>query len=171
MGFGAAFPPRILNMTVPQVGQRPLIALRPFFMVSSCAFEISFLALHLTQYPSGIKISRRKASCPPAVANTLRVACRKRQGGKRTAKEVSVYATFGVLLFKLEHRTLNSQHRTRTTRLKNDSVRDGGIGRDLFPLRISRPELRLFHGRSQRADVLQSPCLQTRCNQCSSDAF
>ena len=50
-----ALPPRILNMTVPQVGHLPLMALRPFFMVSSTASEISFLALHLTQYPSGIR--------------------------------------------------------------------------------------------------------------------
>ena len=49
-------PPKILNMTVPQVGQRPLMALRPFFIISSTASEISFLALHLTQYPSGIKL-------------------------------------------------------------------------------------------------------------------
>ena len=51
----AALPPRILNMTVPQVGHLPLMAVRPFFIVSSTAFMISFLALHLTQYPSGIK--------------------------------------------------------------------------------------------------------------------
>jgi hypothetical protein len=31
------------------------MALRPFFIVSSTALAISFLALHLTQYPSGIK--------------------------------------------------------------------------------------------------------------------
>jgi hypothetical protein len=43
-------------MTVPQVGHLPLMALRPFFMVSSTALEISFLALHLTQYPSGIRV-------------------------------------------------------------------------------------------------------------------
>jgi hypothetical protein len=43
-------------MTVPQVGHLPLMALRPFFIVSSTALEISFLALHLTQYPSGIRI-------------------------------------------------------------------------------------------------------------------
>jgi hypothetical protein len=42
-------------MTVPQVGHLPLMALRPFFMTSSTASLISFLALHLTQYPSGIK--------------------------------------------------------------------------------------------------------------------
>ena len=47
--------PKILNMTVPQVGHLPLMALRPFFIVSSTPSEISFLALHLTQYPSGIK--------------------------------------------------------------------------------------------------------------------
>ena len=51
----AALPPRILNITVPQVGHLPLIALRPFFIVSSTPLAISFLALHLTQYPSGIK--------------------------------------------------------------------------------------------------------------------
>ena len=54
-GAGAAADlPRILNMTVPQVGHLPLMALRPFFMVSSTPSEISFLALHLTQYPSAI---------------------------------------------------------------------------------------------------------------------
>jgi hypothetical protein len=55
--------PSILNMTVPQVGHLPLMALRPFFMVSSTPFEISFLALHLTQYPSDIKLFTVRASC------------------------------------------------------------------------------------------------------------
>jgi hypothetical protein len=32
------------------------MALRPFFIVSSTPSEISFLALHLTQYPSAIKL-------------------------------------------------------------------------------------------------------------------
>ncbi len=54
-GATVALPPRILNITVPQVGHLPLMALRPFFMISSTASMISFLALHLTQYPSGIK--------------------------------------------------------------------------------------------------------------------
>ena len=54
-------PPRILNITVPQVGHLPLMALRPFFIVSSTALEISFLALHLTQYPSGINEFTAKA--------------------------------------------------------------------------------------------------------------
>jgi hypothetical protein len=54
-GAGAvAFPPNILNITVPQVGHFPLMAFRPFFIVSSTPSIISFLALHLTQYPSGI---------------------------------------------------------------------------------------------------------------------
>jgi hypothetical protein len=56
--------PKILNMTVPQVGHLPLMALRPFFMVSSTPLAISFLALHLTQYPSAIKIFTIRASCP-----------------------------------------------------------------------------------------------------------
>lgn len=43
-------------MTVPQVGQRPLMARRPFFMTSSTASEISFFDLHFTQYPSGISL-------------------------------------------------------------------------------------------------------------------
>src|SRR5438309_9145783 len=59
-GTGIALPPRILNITTPQVGHLPLIALRPFFMTSSTASAISFFALHFTQYPSGIKISQLK---------------------------------------------------------------------------------------------------------------
>lgn len=55
-GGGVALPPRILNMTVPQVGHLPFIALRPFFMTSSTPSAISFLALHLTQYPSAINL-------------------------------------------------------------------------------------------------------------------
>src|SRR6185369_9124009 len=80
----AALPPRILNMTVPQVGHLPLMALRPFFITSSTPSTISFFALHLTQYPSGIS-----SSCAPATRETLhaflgcghslRAACRKRQ--------------------------------------------------------------------------------------------
>jgi hypothetical protein len=54
-GGGVALP-RILNITVPQVGHLPLMALRPFFMVSSTPSAMGFLALHLTQYPSDIKI-------------------------------------------------------------------------------------------------------------------
>jgi hypothetical protein len=53
--LAVALPPKILNITVPQVGHLPLIALRPFFIVSSTPSMISFLALHLTQYPSGIE--------------------------------------------------------------------------------------------------------------------
>ena len=52
----AALPPRILNITAPQTGHLPLMALRPFFIVSSTASAISLFALHLTQYPSGIKL-------------------------------------------------------------------------------------------------------------------
>src|SRR5262245_6489823 len=48
-------------MTVPQVGHLPLMAFRPFFIVSSTAPTISFFALHLTQYPSGLgKILQRR---------------------------------------------------------------------------------------------------------------
>ena len=50
LGAGVtALPPRILNITVPQVGHLPLMAFRPFFMTSSTPSAISFLALHLTQ--------------------------------------------------------------------------------------------------------------------------
>ena len=63
-----ALPPRILNMTVPQVGHLPFIALRPFFMTSSTPSAISFLALHLTQYPSAINIlGRLRRTMRPAV--------------------------------------------------------------------------------------------------------
>jgi len=47
-------------MTVPHVGHLPLMALRPFFMVSSTPSVISFFALHLTQYPSGIRVPVHK---------------------------------------------------------------------------------------------------------------
>jgi hypothetical protein len=44
-----ALPPKILYITVPQVGHLPFIAFRPFFVVTSTASEISLFALHLTQ--------------------------------------------------------------------------------------------------------------------------
>src|SRR5436190_10751668 len=78
-GGGEAFPPKILNITVPQVGHLPLMALRPFFIVSSTASMISFFALHLTQYPSGIKILLPDASCAAAVTDTLLGGGPKRQ--------------------------------------------------------------------------------------------
>jgi hypothetical protein len=40
------------NNFVPQSGQTPWMAGRPFFMVTSCALAISFFALHFTQYAS-----------------------------------------------------------------------------------------------------------------------
>ena len=40
----------ILNILVPQVGQVPLRAGFPFFMVTPTAFGSSFFARHLTQY-------------------------------------------------------------------------------------------------------------------------
>jgi hypothetical protein len=61
----AALPPSILNITVPHVGHLPLMALRPFFIVSSTASVISFFALHLTQYPSDIKNSAGSALHAP----------------------------------------------------------------------------------------------------------
>jgi hypothetical protein len=64
------FPPRILNITVPHVGHFPLMAFRPFFIVSSTASIISFFALHLTQYPSGIKNLLPDASCIMAVTRS-----------------------------------------------------------------------------------------------------
>jgi hypothetical protein len=44
--------PRIRYIPVPQVPHDPFIALRPFFIVTSCPLPISLLALHFTQYPS-----------------------------------------------------------------------------------------------------------------------
>src|SRR6185437_9353245 len=77
-------PPKILNMTVPHVGHLPLMALRPFFIVSSTASTISFLALHLTQYPSGIKFFRADASCESAVRGKVWGRSRPALTGKRT---------------------------------------------------------------------------------------
>jgi hypothetical protein len=60
------------------------MALRPFFIVSSTASMISFLALHLTQYPSGIKNLLPDASCVMAVTQTsLWKGYPYRQAGKR----------------------------------------------------------------------------------------
>src|ERR1051326_4511482 len=70
-GVGVAFPPRILYITVPQVGHLPLIALRPFLVVTSTASTISFLALHLTQYPSGIE--KLAAAAPHAPGQLWRI--------------------------------------------------------------------------------------------------
>ena len=59
-------------MTVPQVGHLPLMAFRPFFMTSSTPSAISFLALHLTQYPSAINIlSRQRRTMRPAVNRSV----------------------------------------------------------------------------------------------------
>ena len=63
-----ALPPKILYITVPQVGHLPLIALRPFFVVTSIASVISFFALHLTQYPSAIEKFARSALHAPTVS-------------------------------------------------------------------------------------------------------
>lgn len=98
-GFGAAgaataaLPPRILNMTTPQVGHLPLIALRPFFMVSSTASAISFLALHLTQYPSGIKMVWAGASGD--MPQFLEVT-----GGRPTASTFKRLMVHNMLMFK-----------------------------------------------------------------------
>ena len=82
-GFGgvAALPPKILNMTVPQVGHLPLMALRPFFMTSSTPSAISFLALHLTQYPSAIMEILARTPHAPRQTASLEVGCRGRQLG------------------------------------------------------------------------------------------
>lgn len=57
--------PLILYMPVPQTGQTPLSALRPFFIVTSCASFMSLFALHLTQYASDIlsTSSRKRFVC------------------------------------------------------------------------------------------------------------
>ena len=47
----------ILNILVPHDGQTPWVAGFPFFMVMALAFFISFLARHLTQYPSMVTAS------------------------------------------------------------------------------------------------------------------
>lgn len=84
-------------MTVPQVGHLPLMALRPFFIVSSTALEISFLALHLTQYPSGIMIFRQGAPCCPAVRVTLRAADWQRQQANWSRRKPANRRPYGVV--------------------------------------------------------------------------
>jgi hypothetical protein len=70
-------------MTVPHVGHFPLIAFRPFFIVSSIPSMISFLALHLTQYPSGITNSlQRRGMHLSSYTNSLFGGCHYRQPGK-----------------------------------------------------------------------------------------
>ena len=82
--MAAALPPKILNMTVPQVGQRPFMALRPFFITSSTASAISFLALHLTQYPSAIIGCLAKRAMRSGIhRTTLRAQAESRQRLKR----------------------------------------------------------------------------------------
>ena len=44
----------ILKIFVPQTGQRPCVAGRPFFMVMAFASLISREALHFTQYPEAM---------------------------------------------------------------------------------------------------------------------
>jgi len=71
-------------MTVPQVGQRPLMARRPFFITSSTASAISFFDLHLTQYPSGIGLLPCGAKQAPDEQNKsvgARPLDRQRQNG------------------------------------------------------------------------------------------
>jgi hypothetical protein len=85
----AALPPNILNITVPHVGHVPLMAFLPFFMTSSTAFTISFLALHLTQYPSGIESFPVRRIMRPAVnGNTLRFVPPHRQLVKGSTKTI-----------------------------------------------------------------------------------
>src|SRR5437879_7448551 len=84
---GTALPPRILNITVPQIGHLPLMALRPFFITSSTASTISFLALHLTQYPSGIKNwLPRRSMRRGSYLNSLGGAAWQRQQRKGSAR-------------------------------------------------------------------------------------
>ena len=97
---GVALPPRILNMTVPQVGQRPLMALRPFFIISSTASTISFLALHLTQYPSAINYSSPKRPTRPAVMGLtyglpISSVNSENQRRKRSNREKGEWQTLG----------------------------------------------------------------------------
>jgi hypothetical protein len=61
-------------MTVEHVGQRPLMALRPFFITSSTPAVISLFDLHLTQYPSAMSNFCHVATHDAAVmCETLRV--------------------------------------------------------------------------------------------------
>jgi hypothetical protein len=85
----AALPPKILNMTVPQVGHLPLIALRPFFITSSTPLAISLLALHLTQYPSAINFYR-SALHAPNDKDSLPTEIRQSNSEKEIAKLIDI---------------------------------------------------------------------------------
>ncbi len=105
LGFcwgGRAFPPRILNMTVPQVGHRPLIARRPFFITSSTASAISFFDLHLTQYPSGISSCLRSSASRVSKSRTSSVG--GRSSGSSTGKTVRFYPSGSWAAFYLDPR-------------------------------------------------------------------
>jgi hypothetical protein len=106
----AALPPKILNMTVPQVGHLPLMALRPFFIVSSTPSTISFLALHLTQYPSGIEKSSADASCAVAVnGHSLGSGAGERNTERNDGKTRSIRLSDMAQVTELEYLISDSQ--------------------------------------------------------------
>src|SRR5215470_2114845 len=59
---GGYFEAPILNSFVPHTGHAPCTAGRPFFMVICVGSLISLLALHFTQYASGIYLTPSKWS-------------------------------------------------------------------------------------------------------------
>jgi hypothetical protein len=62
LAYDEVYLPSILNSLVPHFGQVPLSAFLPFFSFTSLALLIVRLALHLTQYASGIFLMHREAS-------------------------------------------------------------------------------------------------------------
>jgi hypothetical protein len=95
-----ALPPKILNITTPQVGHFPLIAFRPFFINSSTASAISFFALHFTQYPSGIRTPQNtlmRLRSP----NTLRAGRNGRQLFKRKSSLLYCLSDTCILIKRL----------------------------------------------------------------------
>ena len=147
---GEALPPRILNITVPQVGHLPLMALRPFFMVSSTALDISFLALHLTQYPSGINRCRQTASCGPAVDETLRA-------GESTRQQANSQ------LATCNNRTLVRRDLWRHVRIfVQTTVLDGPIKRVPFRLHLRPQGPRMLTGVAVKLLLFQAESKQQR---------
>jgi len=83
-GTGTTLPPKILNITTPQVGHFPLIALRPFSWTSSTASAISFCSFAF----NAINLGHRKLQW----RRTTRRFCNRKEltgaeTGASTAKE------------------------------------------------------------------------------------
>jgi len=79
----AYFFPKILYIPVLHTGHFPLAAGRPFFMVTFCSSFISWLFLHLTQYPFS-------AMLPPFFSESSFIVSQLPRGVNRPSPTVSI---------------------------------------------------------------------------------